>query len=141
MTEVVKVFTPVKRVPIMIGKAPNGRKIPFGPYTLPQVGIGMTLLLATAIFALAMPINPAASFCTGLAITIVAVFATGLVPYTGVRLTSRVLWLGRLVVVRKPVWTAGSPVAVESGHDIVFVDQTVVVVLPPNFQSALEGAG
>src|SRR5689334_21857731 len=107
MSQVIKVFTPVKRVPTMIGKAQNGQKLPFGPYTLPQVAATAVLLTITSVGAMTLPANPAVTFIGGVFVTVLVVFALGLVPYTGVRLSSRVWWVGRLLVSRKPVSASG----------------------------------
>jgi hypothetical protein len=129
-SDVVKVFTPVKRVPTMIGKAPNGRRLPFGPYTLPQVAAGTLLLLVTSVGAMTLPVNPAVVAIAGLVVTVVSVFALGLVPYTGVRLSSRILWVGRLIVSRKPVSASGMPPGPDAPRDIVYVDSSDVILLP-----------
>ncbi|WP_330232528.1 hypothetical protein OHA40_08560 [Nocardia sp. NBC_00508] len=130
MSQVIKVFTPIKRVPTMIGKAQNGQKLPFGPYTLPQVATGVVLMLVTSVCAMTFPVNPAVTFIAGLALTIMAVFAIGLVPYTGVRMTSRAMWLGRLIVYRKPVSASGMPISSESVRHMMFIEETVVLLLP-----------
>ncbi|MEU7634274.1 hypothetical protein AB0C34_30610 [Nocardia sp. NPDC049220] len=130
MTQVIKVFTPIKRVPTMIGKAQNGQKLPFGPYTLPQVGGAVVLMLVTSVCAMTFPVNPAITFVAGLALTIVAVFTLGLVPYTGVRMTSRAIWLGRLLVYRKPVSASGMPLTEDSARHTMFIEETVVLLLP-----------
>lgn len=130
MSQVIKVFTPIKRVPTMIGKAQNGQKLPFGPYTLPQVATGVVLMVVTSVCAMTFPVNPAVTFIAGLALTIMAVFAIGLVPYTGVRMSSRAWWLGRLIVYRKPVSASGMPVNSESVRHTMFVEETVVLLLP-----------
>ncbi|MEU0539035.1 hypothetical protein ABZ319_04135 [Nocardia sp. NPDC005978] len=130
MAAVIKVFTPVKRVPIMIGKAQNGQKLPFGPYTLPQIAGGAALLLATSLCALTFPVNAAVTFITGLCFTVVVVFALGLVPYTGVRLISRAWWIARLLVARRPVSASGVPITTDSNPHLVLIDQTVVLLLP-----------
>ena len=82
MSDVVKVFTPIKRVPTVIGKSQNGQKLPFGPYTLPQVGGGMAGLLLTGIGTMTLPANPAVTFLIGTAVTVLVVFAGGLVAYS-----------------------------------------------------------
>ncbi|GAB2710161.1 hypothetical protein [Nocardia thraciensis] len=130
MSQVIKVFTPVKRVPTMIGKSQSGQKLPFGPYTLPQVVVGMVLLLLTSVLAMTLPANPAVTFVSGTAITIASAFGIGLVPYTGVRLSSRMFWVGRLIVFRKPVSASGMPVTEESARHTLFVEESVVVLLP-----------
>ncbi|MFI5715834.1 hypothetical protein [Nocardia sp. NPDC051750] len=128
--QVVKVFTPIKRVPMVIGKAQNGQKLPFGPYTLPQVaGVALALLI-TSFSAMTLPANPAITFLVGLAFTVVIGFGLGLIPYTGVRLSSRVLWIGRLICDPKPVSASGMPVTAESGRLTSFIEETVVVILP-----------
>ncbi|WP_280461252.1 hypothetical protein [Nocardia carnea] len=128
--QVIKVFTPVKRVPTMIGKAQNGQKLPFGPYTLPQVA-GVALgLIVTSAGAMTLPANPAITFLAGLALTAVLGFGLGLVPYTGVRLFSRVLWFARLICYPKPVLASGMPVTPESARITMFVEETVVAILP-----------
>ncbi|MBF6241545.1 hypothetical protein [Nocardia otitidiscaviarum] len=130
MAEVIRVFTPIKRVPTVIGKAQNGQKIPFGPYTLPQVAAGVALMLVTSIAAMSIPGNPAVVFILGLVLTVIVVFALGLVPDTGVRLTSRVLWFGRLILIRKPVSASGMPVSPDSARYSVYIEDSVVVILP-----------
>ncbi|WP_460728162.1 hypothetical protein [Nocardia heshunensis] len=114
----------------MIGKAQNGQKLPFGPYTLPQVTVAAVLLTVTSIGCLSLPVNPAISFIAGLVITVVTVFAIGLIPYTGVRLTSRVMWVGRLILSRKPVSASGMPVDAASAGNTLFIEESVVVILP-----------
>ncbi|SUA72777.1 Uncharacterised protein [Nocardia otitidiscaviarum] len=130
MADVIRVFTPIKRVPTVIGKAQNGQKIPFGPYTLPQVAAGVALMLVTSIAAMSIPGNPAVVFILGLVLTVIVVFALGLVPDTGVRLTSRVLWFGRLILIRKPVSASGMPVSPDSARYSVYIEDSVVVILP-----------
>ncbi|WP_201298037.1 hypothetical protein [Nocardia sp. CY41] len=130
MSQVIKVFTPIKRVPTMIGKAQNGQKLPFGPYTLPQVAVAVAAMSVTSVGAMTLPLNPAVTFITGLAITILAVFVLGLVPYTGVRMLSRALWLGRLIVYRKPVSASGMPITGDSVRHTMFIEETVVLLLP-----------
>ncbi|WP_210741870.1 hypothetical protein [Nocardia veterana] len=134
MTEVVKVYTPIKRVPTMIGKAQNGQKLPFGPYTLPQVVGGIVVILLTSVAAMTLPMNPAITFVIGLIITIATVFGLSLLPYSGVRLISRALWFGRLVFFRKPVSASGFPVTAESTRHLAFVDETVVIIFPSDPQ-------
>jgi hypothetical protein len=128
--DVIKVFTPIKRVPTMIGKAQNGQKIPFGPYTLLQVGGGSIVVLLASVCAMTFPINPAITFVAGLIVAAVSVFALGLIPYTGIRIGSRAMWVGRLFVARKPVAASGMPVTDDSALDTVYIDETTVVLLP-----------
>ncbi|MDO3648250.1 hypothetical protein [Nocardia mangyaensis] len=130
MAEVIRVFTPIKRVPTMIGKAQNGQKIPFGPYTLPQVAAGVGLVVVTSVAAMSIPGNPAVTFIIGLVLTVIVVFALGLVPYTGVRLLSRIIWFGRLILIRKPVSASGMPVSPDSARYSVYIEDSVVVILP-----------
>jgi hypothetical protein len=128
--DVIKVFTPVKRVPTMIGKAQNGQKIPFGPYTLLQVGGGSVTILLASVCAMTFPINPAITFVAGLIIAAVTVFGLGLIPYTGIRIGSRAMWIGRILAGRKPVAASGMPVSVDSARETVYIDETTVVLLP-----------
>ncbi|WP_425577693.1 hypothetical protein [Nocardia callitridis] len=76
------------------------------------------------------PFNPAVTFITGLAITVASVFAMGLVPYTGVRITSRIFWIVRLLVSPKPVSASGVPIDAESARMATFIEESVVIVLP-----------
>ncbi len=140
MTQVIKVFTPIKRVPTMIGKAQNGQKLPFGPYTLPQVAGAVVLMVITSVCAMAFPVNPAVTFVVGLVLTIAVVFAVGLVPYTGVRMTSRAMWVGRLIVFRKPVSASGMPVDADSARHTMFIEESVVLVLPDRPTEAVANA-
>jgi hypothetical protein len=128
--QVIKVFTPIKRVPTMIGKAQNGQKLPFGPYTLLQLGGGMAVLVVVAILTLSLPINPAITFAVGLIFTAVTVFLLRLVPYTGVRISSRIVWVGRIIFTRKPISASGMPITSDSARDAVFVDESIVLMLP-----------
>ncbi|MDE1671222.1 MULTISPECIES: hypothetical protein [Nocardia] len=137
MSQVIKVFTPIKRVPTMIGKAQNGQKLPFGPYTLPQVAVGVVMMVVASVCAMTFPVNPAVTFIAGLAMTILAVFVLGLVPYTGVRMTSRALWLGRLLVYRKPVSASGMPINNDSVRHTMFIEETVVLLLPDRPDAAI----
>lgn len=130
MTQVVKVFTPIKRVPTMIGKAQNGQKLPFGPYTLPQMGGAAVLILITSACTMSLPTNPAMTFAAGAVVTVLAMVALRWVPYTGVRMTSRVLWIARLIVQRKPVYASGVPVDADSARHIVLIEEDLVVLLP-----------
>jgi hypothetical protein len=139
MTQVIKVFTPVKRVPTMIGKAQNGQKLPFGPYTLPQVAGVAVGLIFTGAGAMTLPMNPAITFLVGLALTVLIGFGLGLIPSTGVRLSSRVVWFGRLVFVPKPVLASGMPVTPESARITMFVEETVVAILPHESATAVRG--
>jgi len=136
VTDLIKVYTPIKRVPTMIGKAQNGQKLPFGPYTLPQVIGAVVLMVITSILAMTLPANPAITFIAGLVVTIMAVFGIGLVPYTGVRTTSRIMWFSRLLLIRKPVSASGMPLTPDSSDSATFIEETVVVVLPDRRESA-----
>ncbi|MBO0854354.1 MAG: hypothetical protein J2P18_11350 [Nocardia sp.] len=130
MNQVIKVYTPIKRVPTMIGKAQNGQKLPFGPYTLPQVVGGIVVLLLASATALILPVNPAITFAAGLVVAILVVFALGLLPYSGVRVLSRALWIGRLIFIRKPVSASGFPVMAEAARTTKFIEESVVVIFP-----------
>lgn len=130
MTQPIKVYTPVKRVPTMIGKAQNGQKLPFGPYTLPQVVGGISVVLVTSVLAMTLPANPAITVIVGLILAVVTVFGLSLLPYSGVRMISRAWWFGRLVLVRKPVSASGFPVTAESARHTMFIEETVVIIFP-----------
>ncbi|MEV5652533.1 hypothetical protein AB0L57_30150 [Nocardia sp. NPDC052254] len=137
-TDVIKVYTPIKRVPIVVGKAQNGQKLPFGPYTLPQIIGGVTVIVIASLLAMALPVNPAVTFIAGLIVTVIVVFGIGLIPYTGVRLTSRIMWVGRLVLIRKPVSASGIPVSEDSARHTMFVEESVVVILPDRVVESLD---
>ena len=38
--EVIKDFTTARKIPQLIGRTPDGKKLPFGPYTVPQAVSG-----------------------------------------------------------------------------------------------------
>jgi hypothetical protein len=90
----------------------------------------IVLILITSVLAMSLPANPAITFITGLVLTIAVVFAVGLVPYTGVRMTSRMLWIARLIAIRTPAAASGMPVTRDSARDAVFVAESVVVIFP-----------
>lgn len=130
-TQTVKVYTPVKRVPTMVGKAPNGQKLPFGPFTLHQIAAATATAALTGIGVLMLPVNPAVTGLGGAAATAAAIFALGLVPYTGVRLTSRAMWISRLILARGPVRAGGQapgPPA-RTGTNGVFIHESRALVL------------
>ncbi|WP_338760452.1 hypothetical protein V7968_31825 [Nocardia vulneris] len=125
----VRVYTPIKRLPLVVGKMPNGERIPFGPYTVPQLlaGIGLGVLTWTATMTL--PGNPAITAVFGAMLTITAVVMLRAIPYTGVRLTSRMLWVGRLIVDRRPVSASGMPFSAESVRHTLYIEETVAPIL------------
>lgn len=43
--DVVRMYTSARRFPKLIGRFPDGRPVPFGPYTLPQLGGGFAALV------------------------------------------------------------------------------------------------
>ena len=45
-------------------------------------------------------------------------------------MTSRIMWIARLIVIRKPASASGMPVTSASERDAVFVDESVVVIFP-----------
>ncbi|GIG29289.1 hypothetical protein [Cellulomonas marina] len=55
MAEPARFFTRARRIPILVGRLPDGRPMPGGPYTLVQVlsgaGVGLTLSKTTALWA------------------------------------------------------------------------------------------
>ncbi|RJO79868.1 hypothetical protein D5S18_00920 [Nocardia panacis] len=126
----VRVFTPIKRVPTMIGKAPNGQRLPFGPYTMPQIVVAVFGIVVVSICAEALPANPAVVFGSGLAVTAIAVYLTSMIPYSGVRILSRLFWYIRLALVRRPVSASGMPIATDSTRMTLFIEESTVVVLP-----------
>ncbi|NUS42719.1 MAG: hypothetical protein HOQ24_03350 [Mycobacteriaceae bacterium] len=140
MTDVVRVFTPVRRVPTMIAKAPNGRKLPFGPYTLAQIAGGSVVMFGTSVALMTLPWNPATTFVFGLAFAAFCVFGLGLIPLTGVRLSSRALWWSRMLFRTKPLSASSMPIDVAAGREAVFVDMMTVIVLPPDYYPPAEMA-
>lgn len=130
MADSVKVYTPIKRVPTMIGKTTNGKKLPFGPYTIPQIGALTAGMAISGTFAMSLPVNPALTFAIGMAISVVVAMTLRLVPYTGVRLTSRFLWMARLFLFRKPVVASSLPVTDDSKPVSLFVEESVVLMIP-----------
>ncbi|MGX1778203.1 hypothetical protein ACWIGW_39280 [Nocardia brasiliensis] len=129
MTSPVRVYTPIKRIPIVMGKLPNGERIPLGPYTVPQLVAGIVLAVLTWIATMTLPGNPAVPGVTGAVLTILAVVMLRALPYTGVRLTSRMLWIGRILVDRRPVSASGMPVDAESVRHTLYIEETVAPIL------------
>ncbi|WP_433574709.1 hypothetical protein [Nocardia brasiliensis] len=122
-------YTPIKRIPIVIGKLPNGERIPLGPYTVPQLVAGVALAVITWIATMTLPGNPAVPGITGAVLTILTVIMLRALPYTGVRLTSRMRWIGRLLADRRPVGASGMPVDAESVRHTHYVAGTVAPIL------------
>ncbi|WP_191094381.1 hypothetical protein [Nocardia colli] len=143
MIQEIKVFTPIKRVPIVVGKLQNGDRIPFGPYTLPQIAVAVVLMLGTAVCAMNLPGNPAFIFAIGVILTVLTVLVVGRVPYTGIRISSRAFWLGRLVCYRKPVSASGIPLETDSIRHTILIEPSVVLLLSADdvAVSSANGAG
>ncbi|MFB8281085.1 hypothetical protein [Nocardia colli] len=129
MTSTVRVYTPIKRLPLVVGKLPNGERIPFGPYTVPQLVAGILLGTLTWAATMTLPGNPAVTAVLGAMATIAGVVLMRAIPYTGVRLTSRMLWIGRLIVVRQPVSASGMPFGAESVRYTLYIEETVAPIL------------
>ncbi|WP_280393729.1 hypothetical protein [Nocardia brasiliensis] len=129
MTSTVRVYTPIKRLPLVIGKLPNGERIPFGPYTTPQLVAGVILAVLTWIATMTLPGNPAVIAGFGAMVTIAVVVMLRAIPYTGVRLTSRMLWIGRLVIDRRPISASGMPLGVESARHTLYIEESVAPIL------------
>lgn len=123
----IRIYTKTRRYPIMIGKFPNGKPIPGGPYTLPQfaaaaLGFLLTIWLPTkGIF----PIVPCVIGCVML--TFAAVRFLGIVPSENVSIVSRGLWFFRHLLSRGA--GTANPITVDSHIDVI--DETEMVVLDP----------
>lgn len=108
-TTYVVVYTLARKFPKLIGKFPNGQDIPFGPYT--RIQCGVIVIAATTVFLIYKlfdaPMLP--TLLLSVAVTIVAVIASGRIGFSMARTSSRLIWLIRPTLYRAPLSTGGRP--------------------------------
>jgi hypothetical protein len=127
---VVKMFTKARNFPQLIGKAPDGKKIPGGPYTLTQfVGAGIAgglLWLTSSIWAHGGTITNIAIF---LGVTGGTLWALGRLPQGARSPVSVIRGIARAVTgAMAPAKINGAPVRSKRPHA---VRGTVIIVDPP----------
>lgn len=127
---VVKMFTKARNFPQLIGKAPDGKKIPGGPYTLTQfVGAGVVgglLWLTSSIWAHGGTITNVAIF---LGLTGGTLWALGRLPQGARSPVSVIRGIARAVTgAMTPAKINGAPVRSKRPHA---VRGTVIIVDPP----------
>lgn len=103
----VVVYTLARKFPKMIGKFPNGQPIPFGPFTYVQIGV--IVAAATVILGIFELLHPPilATLFFGFAIAVPAVILARRVGFSMARTTSRLIWLARPWLYRRPLSTGG----------------------------------
>ncbi|WP_377454604.1 hypothetical protein [Rhodococcoides fascians] len=127
---VVKMFTKARNFPQLIGKAPDGKKIPGGPYTLTQfVGAGVVgglLWLTSSIWAHGGTITNVAIF---VGLTGGTLWALGRLPQGARSPVSVIRGVARAVTgAMAPARINGAPVRSKRPHA---VRGTVIIVDPP----------
>lgn len=127
---VVKMFTKARNFPQLIGKAPDGKKIPGGPYTLTQfVGAGVVgglLWLTSSIWAHGGTITNVAIF---VGLTGGTLWALGRLPQGARSPVSVIRGIARAVTgAMAPAKINGAPVRFKRPHA---VRGTVIIVDPP----------
>lgn len=103
----VVVYTLARRFPKMIGKFPNGQPIPFGPFTYVQIGV--IVAAATVILGVFELFHPPilVTLFFGFAIAVPSVIMARRVGFSMARTTSRLIWLTRPWLYRRPLSTGG----------------------------------
>lgn len=125
MPELIRVFTPARKLQFVIGKFPDGKPIPMGPFTIPQAVAGvvvllLSLLLATKISLWLLPI--------GLVAAVLFVIGLGMIRTQSASLTGRFVSEARLQLNRGPVSASGMPVAT-TARDAALIAETQVEIV------------
>lgn len=110
----VVVYTLGRKFPRMIGKFPNGKPIPFGPFTYVQAGVlvGGVILLMAVVNYFTPPIIP--TLLIGAAIILPSVAAARRIGFSMARTSSRMIWSARPWIRRAPISTGGRPTTTAS---------------------------
>lgn len=135
---VVKMFTKARNFPQLIGKAPDGRKIPGGPYTLTQfVGAGIAgglLWLTQSLWAQGSVITNGAIF---LGVTGGTLWALGRLPQGARNPISVVRGVGRAATgAMSPSKINGEPIRIKRPHAVL---GSVIILDAPSSCSAAIG--
>ena len=128
---VVKMFTKARNFPQLIGKAPDGRKIPGGPYTLTQfVGAGIAgglLWLTQSLWAQGSVITNGAIF---LGITGGTLWVLGRLPQGARNPISVVRGVGRAATgAMSPSKINGEPIRIKRPHAVL--GSVIILDTPP----------
>lgn len=98
---IVRVYTQARRFPRLVGKMPNGSRIPGGPYTFSQftgVALGLTITVLGIRAGLASPLT---TLGFGIAMTFVLAVGLGHIRYDGLPVVTRVgRYVGRLLTTK-----------------------------------------
>ena len=82
--EIVRFYTRARRFPQLIGKTPDGFKLPGGPYTYTQAMVGAAMLwLGSSTFGMWGRFGLIGNFIVLIAVTYAVVFALGQLPMGG----------------------------------------------------------
>jgi hypothetical protein len=124
---VTRVYTRVRHVRIYIAKYDGRWRLPGGPYTIPEAVTAVGGLLATVYLTehlWSLWVMPA-----GVAVTWVGVLAMRRFPYSNVRLSSRAVWLYRLLATPRVSTTkiAPSPDVVAATRPVRIYDAAPVI--------------
>lgn len=134
---VVKMFTKARNFPQLIGKAPDGRKIPGGPYTLTQfVGAGIAgglLWLTQSLWAQGSVITNGVIF---LGVTGGTLWALGRLPQGARNPISVVRGVGRAATgAMSPSRINGEPIRIKRPHAVL--GSVIILDTPPSHDAAI----
>lgn len=101
----VVVYTLARKFPRLIGKFPNGKPIPFGPFTYFQAGVLIAGLVLMFIIVQLFDPPKIPTAVIGAFLIVPAVVAARRIGFSMARTTSRLLWAARPWIRRTPIST------------------------------------
>lgn len=121
---VIKVYTPSRNFPVVVGKFTNGKPIPFGPFTLPQIATGVSIVVAFAAVGMLSKLSPL--WVLGLVVVgaicgAIGVVATGQIAFDGVPTSHRLMRAMNLILARRPVSATGESYTVDGQDSVLMV--------------------
>lgn len=118
-TEIVRWYTRARRFPQLIGRTPDGMKIPFGPYTITQaLGAGVVLFVGTKTVSLWAHFGFVGNAFIGVVATVATVWGLGRIPLGARNPISVVAGLGKALFAPRTGRVGGRPVRPRRPHRV-----------------------
>lgn len=116
-TEIVRWYTRARRFPQLIGRTPDGMKIPFGPYTITQaLGAAGVLFVGTKTVSLWAHFGFVGNTFIGVVATVATVWGLGRIPLGARNPISVVAGLGKALFAPRTGRVGGRPVRPRRPH-------------------------
>jgi hypothetical protein len=103
----VVIYTLGRKFPRLIGKFPNGKPIPFGPFTYVQAGVLVGGVAALAMIVQIFDPPKIPTLVLGAAVIVPAAAAARRIGFSMARTSSRLIWVTRPWLRRAPISTGG----------------------------------